>query len=61
MITPKILVDQMQEMAPDALPEAMSNGVGAESPGPGLQEWLEEMYFDGERNEDLTSEDIVNK
>lgn len=31
----------------------------AESPGPALQEWLEEMYFDGERKADLTREDIV--
>ena len=66
MITPKILVNQMQEMASDALPErwlglreAMSDGVDTESPGPGLQEWLEEMYFDGERKEDLTREDIA--
>jgi serine/threonine-protein kinase SRPK3 len=24
-----------------------------------LQSWLEEMYFDGERNEDMSREDIV--
>lgn len=39
----------------------MENGIAAESesPGPGLQEWLEDMYFDGERREDLTGEDIA--
>lgn len=39
--------------------EAMGGRVGAESLGPGLQEWLEDMYFDGERREDLTGEDIA--
>ncbi|BCR88234.1 serine/threonine-protein kinase [Aspergillus chevalieri] len=66
LITPKILVDQMLEMTSEALPErwlglweAMGGGVGAESSGPGLQEWLGNMYFDGERREDFTSEDIA--
>lgn len=56
----------MLEMTSEALPErwlglweAMGGGVGAESSGPGLQEWLEDMYFDGERREDLTGEDIA--
>lgn len=37
----------------------MDDKSAAEIPGPTLQEWLEDMYFDGERNEDLTKEDIV--
>ena len=56
----------MLEMTSEATPErwlglweATGGGVGAESSGPGLQEWLEDMYFDGERREDLTGEDIA--
>jgi hypothetical protein len=30
-----------------------------EKSGYTLQEWLEEMYFDGGRNDDLTQEDIL--
>ena len=30
-----------------------------EERGPSLQEWLEEMYFDGERKEDLAKDDIT--
>ncbi|GAQ39530.1 unnamed protein product [Aspergillus niger] len=66
MITPKILVEQMQEMAGEALPdrwvplwESMRGEDVTEDGGPGLQEWLEEMYFDGERKEDLSRDDIV--
>lgn len=33
--------------------------VTAESSGPNLQEWLEEVYFDGRRTPDLTREDIM--
>ena len=53
-------------MASDALPErwqdqweTMNDTTTAEDPGPPLQKWLEETYFDGERKEDLTREDIV--
>ncbi|GLB05557.1 hypothetical protein AtubIFM57258_000846 [Aspergillus tubingensis] len=66
MITPKILVEQMQEMAGEALPDrwvplwkSMRGEDVTEYGGPGLQEWLEEMYFDGERKEDLSKDDIV--
>ncbi|KAI9927245.1 hypothetical protein MW887_003632 [Aspergillus wentii] len=62
MVTPPILVGQMLETASDALPErwqdkwkAMDDG---SAEGTGLQEWLEEVYFDG-RDKDLTKEDIV--
>jgi serine/threonine-protein kinase SRPK3 len=66
MVTPTILVRQMLEMASDGLPErwqqlwrTMNGASPEESSDYTLQGWLEEMYFDGERNEDLTREDIV--
>ncbi|KAJ6009042.1 hypothetical protein N7522_004058 [Penicillium canescens] len=68
LITPKILVSQMREMASDDLPErwheiwdTMNAGDGRiiESTGPNLQEWLEEVYFDGPQSPDLTREDIA--
>ena len=68
MVTPKILVGQMREMASDALPErwqkmwdTMNAGDGGatENSGPNLQEWLEEVYLDGVECPDLTAEDIA--
>ncbi|KAJ9362140.1 hypothetical protein DTO027B9_571 [Paecilomyces variotii] len=66
LITPAILVGQMREMASDALPErwrdawkTMDDKAITEESGPSLKEWLEDMYFDGERKEDLTKEDIA--
>ncbi|KAF2628840.1 kinase-like protein [Macroventuria anomochaeta] len=66
MTTPTILVRQMLEMASDELPErwqAKWRVMEAASPGEesvySLQAWLEEMYFDGERSEDLSREDIL--
>ena len=66
MTTPTILVREMLEMASDELPErwqqiwrVMDSASPGEKSGYTLQEWLEEMYFDGERNEDLTREDIL--
>ncbi|KAJ6070587.1 hypothetical protein N7467_011906 [Penicillium canescens] len=68
LITPTILVGQMREMASDDLPERwhdiwdkMNAGDGrtAENTGPNLQEWLEEVYFDGPQSPDLTREDIA--
>ena len=66
MTTPTILVRQMLEMASDELPErwqqtwrAMDSASPGEKSDYTLQEWLEEMYFDGERNEDLTRKDIL--
>lgn len=57
----------MREMVSDTLPtrwtdlelETMYSGSPAEISGPTLQEWLEEMYFDGERKENFTNADIV--
>jgi serine/threonine-protein kinase SRPK3 len=66
MTTPTILVRQMLEIANDELPErweqtwrAMNSASPGEKSGYTLQEWLEEMYFDGERNNDLTREVIL--
>jgi hypothetical protein len=66
LITPKILVSQIQEMVSDTIPERWRDSTDifdgeftAEPSRSTLQEWLEEMYFDGERKEDLTKEDIV--
>lgn len=56
----------MQEMTNETLPEnwldqwrMMSGDYSGDGAGPGLQDWLEEMYFDGERKADLTGDDIV--
>ena len=66
MTTPTILVRQMLEMTSDEMPErwqqtwrSMDSASPGEKSGYMLQEWLEEMYFDRERNEDLTREDIL--
>ena len=54
----------MQDMASDVLPERWKaiwarEGIITETSGPKLQEWLEEVYFDGSRRQELTREDIV--
>ncbi|CAI6342237.1 unnamed protein product [Periconia digitata] len=66
MTTPTVLVRQMLEMCSDDLPErwqqswrAIDNKAAGENSNYTLQQWLEEMYFDGERNEDLTRDDII--
>ncbi|KAL4812261.1 kinase-like domain-containing protein [Aspergillus spinulosporus] len=66
LLTTKLLVDQMRELTNEPLPErwqevweAMSGEVPTEGSKIRLQEWLEEMYFDGERNADLTGDDIL--
>ncbi|CAI7610790.1 unnamed protein product [Penicillium palitans] len=68
LITPTILVGQMQEMASDDLPERwhaiweMMKGDNDEPPdttAPNLQQWLEELYFDAPQSPDLTREDVA--
>lgn len=56
----------MQNALSDELPtrwlpkwQAMNNIRPEEKKEITLQGWLEEVYFDGERSEDLTREDIV--
>ena len=65
MATTTTVVQQMLETASDELPErwqqkwrTMGNTWTGEKIENNLQEWLEETYFDGVRNEDLTREDI---
>ncbi|KAB8356383.1 hypothetical protein FH972_023966 [Carpinus fangiana] len=64
LTTPRILVKQMLETTRDELPVRWQNSWqsisedSAESNGPALQEWLDEMYFDGERREDLSKSEI---
>lgn len=55
----------MLETTSDELPErwqqtwrAMGGASSGEKSSYTLQKWLEKMYFDGERNEDLTRKDI---
>ncbi|OJD24178.1 CMGC/SRPK protein kinase [Blastomyces percursus] len=68
LMTPTILVGQMREVASDDLPERWQglwhtmnagDGITTGNTGLNLQEWLEEVYFEGQENPDLTREDIV--
>ena len=68
MITPKILVGQMRNMASDDLPERWHerwNTMNAndektpESDVYNLQEWLEECYFDSPQRPYFPREDIA--
>lgn len=66
MTTPAILVRQMLETVSDNLPDrwqnewrAMNGTLSSDKSTCSLQSWLEEMYFDGERSEDMSREDIV--
>ncbi|KAJ5484559.1 hypothetical protein N7453_012027 [Penicillium expansum] len=68
LITPIILVGQMQEMASDDLTERWNkiwetmkgdDDEPTDNTVPNLQEWLEELYFDSSQSPDLTREDIV--
>lgn len=52
----------MQEMASDTVPVRWRDSpeyLDSEVSGYTLQQWLDESYFDGERKEDLTRDDIV--
>ena len=56
----------MQDMTNEPLPDRwlglwkeIRAGVDTELPGPGLEKWLQEVYFDGERKQDLASEEIA--
>jgi len=66
MTTPAVLVRQMLETVNDDLPDrwrtewhAIKGSLSDNSSTCSLQDWLEEMYFDGERREDISREDIV--
>jgi serine/threonine-protein kinase SRPK3 len=64
--TPAILVRQMLETVDDDLPDrwkrdwhVMEGILSDHSSTCSLQDWLGEMYFDGEGREDMSREDIV--
>ena len=68
MLTPTILVGQMREVTSDDLPKRWRSmwdkmraeyDRTAETTGPNLQGWLEEVYFGGPQRPDLTREDIA--
>ncbi|KAJ6048929.1 uncharacterized protein N7446_011612 [Penicillium canescens] len=69
MITHPVLVRQMQEMASDILPARWHNSwdtmkeKDSETPetrrSPAPREWLEEVYFDGEQEQNVTPEYIT--
>jgi serine/threonine-protein kinase SRPK3 len=66
MTTPAILVRQMLETVGDDLPDrwkkdwhVMKTTLSDNSSTCSLQDWLKEMYFDGERREDMSREDIL--
>jgi serine/threonine-protein kinase SRPK3 len=66
MISPQMLVRQMLETVNEDLPErwrekwrVMNTDPPDEEPGICLQDWLKEMYFDGERKEEYSREEIV--
>ncbi|KAL5115643.1 hypothetical protein ACEQ8H_006442 [Pleosporales sp. CAS-2024a] len=67
MTTPAMLVRQMLETVNDDLPDrwkrdwhAMQGTLSSDNRDTcSLQDWLEEMYFDGERREDMSRQDIV--
>ena len=66
MTTPAILVRQMLETVSDDLPDrwkkawhVMNRTSSGNSSTCSLQDWLEEMYFDMERREDMSREDIL--
>ncbi|KAJ5240623.1 uncharacterized protein N7469_002214 [Penicillium citrinum] len=65
LLTPRILIGQMCEMASDDLPkrwqesfDTMNEGTSDEDTALDLQKWLEEVYFGGPHNNDLTRDDI---
>ncbi|KAH9873391.1 hypothetical protein J1614_005789, partial [Plenodomus biglobosus] len=66
MTTPAILAGQMLETTGEAMPHrwqkawhAMESASLGEMSGQRIQDWLEEVYFDGDRREDLSRADVV--
>ncbi|KAJ5085530.1 hypothetical protein N7532_010301 [Penicillium argentinense] len=65
LLTPTILISQIQELASDGLPERWqeewdtNTNSSDESTGPNLQNCLKEVYFDRPHNPDLTRYDIA--
>lgn len=66
MATPATVARHMLETASDKLPvrweqkwQALNSDKSAANIKNNLQEWLEETYFDGDRREDLTRDEIA--
>lgn len=66
MINRSILVGQMLDTTGEELPErwrsawrAMESVKARGASGQSLEVWLEEVYYDGEREVDLTREDVI--
>ncbi|KAH6656159.1 kinase-like domain-containing protein [Truncatella angustata] len=66
MLTPPLLVQQMMEFATDSLPsrwqmkwQAMQGNLLCDDHSYTLQEWLEEVYFDNNKQAEFTREDIA--
>ncbi|KAM0547814.1 hypothetical protein ACHAPJ_010160 [Fusarium lateritium] len=66
MLTPQILVQQMKDFATDDLPlrwrakwEEMQKGLLEEDDSIGLGKWMQEVYFDSQKEDEFTSQDIT--
>ena len=66
MLTPALLVQQMMEFATDSLPsrwqtkwQAMQGDLLCDDSDYTFQEWLEEVYFDDNKQAEFTKEDIT--
>ncbi|VUC36442.1 unnamed protein product [Clonostachys rosea] len=66
MLTTPILVQQMMEFATDVLPprwelkwKAMAENLSREEESLTLHQWLEEVYFDGNKHPEFSVEDIA--
>lgn len=66
MLTPGVLVGQMQEMATDEIPEhwreralsLMNDSDADQESQDTLQSWLEELYFDQQKEKQMTLNDV---
>lgn len=64
MATPSSVAGEIQEMISDTLPERWQNewnamkGRASCETGVTLQAWLEETYFDEDKKQDFTTQDI---
>lgn len=66
MLTPETLIPQMKEFCEDEMPDLWlkkwqeMNGTKSSDDQPRtLQEWLEEVYFDADRDAEFTKQDII--
>ncbi|KAL2286408.1 hypothetical protein FJTKL_06794 [Diaporthe vaccinii] len=66
MLTPETLIPQMIEFCTDEMPDlwlenwrAINKTKSSDNQPSTLQEWLEEVYFDPDRNSEFTKQDII--